>query len=235
MFDLIAFDADDTLWENNALYLQVQEKFKHILAGYGVSDSIDQQLEETEVRNLAFYGYGVMSFILSLIELGIQLTGGCISAADTSAILAMGKEIIATEVQLYQHAEPALVELSKRYRLVLITKGELTHQLSKISQSGLRQYFSEVEVVPDKTRAIYATILAKHSVQPSRFLMVGDSLRSDILPVLELGGWAVFVPNDFTWTHEKGQLPQGFQGRFFELEHLGQLPTLLEKFEQGGV
>jgi len=232
MFDLIAFDADDTLWENNALYLRVQDKFKNILASYGIVDPIDQQLEDTEVRNLAFYGYGVMSFTLSLIELGIQLTSGHISTGDISAILAMGKEMITTQVQLYQHAEPALVELSRRYRLVLITKGELTHQLSKIAQSGLRQYFAEVEVVPDKTRAIYAEILAKHGVQPARFLMVGDSLRSDILPVLELGGWAVFVPNNFTWSHERGRLPQDLQDRFLEVEHLGMLPSLLEKFNQ---
>jgi putative hydrolase of the HAD superfamily len=174
----------------------------------------------------------VMSFILSLIEFGIQCTGGRLSTVDISIIIAMGKEMITTQVQLYQHAEPALAELSQHYRLVLITKGELTHQLSKITQSGLRQYFSAIEVVPDKNRAIYAEILEKHGIQPGRFLMVGDSLRSDILPVLELGGWAAFVPNNDTWTHERGHLPPGLQDRFLEIEHLGMLPALLEKYQE---
>jgi putative hydrolase of the HAD superfamily len=233
MFDLIGFDADDTLWENNALYLQTTEKFSRILAGYGVTLPIDQQLEKTEVGNLAYYGYGVMSFVLSLIEVGIQLTSGRISTADINAILAMGKEMITTQVRLYHHAEPALIGLSQHYRLLMITKGELTHQLSKVAQSGLRQYFSGVEVVPEKNRAVYTEILAKHGVLPERFLMVGDSLRSDVLPVLELGGWAAFVPNDQTWTHEQGQLPLGFQDHFIELENLGMLPATLEKLEHG--
>lgn len=231
MFDLIAFDADDTLWENNLLYLQARDRYIQILAKYALAVSIEDRLEETEVGNLGYYGYGVMSFVLSLVEAAIEMTGGRVSAEDIAAILAIGKEMITTEVRLYANVEATLREISGRYRLILITKGDLAHQQSKVAQSGLSQYFQEVVVVAVKNREIYTGILEKQGVSPERFLMVGDSIRSDMQPVLELGGWGVFVPNENTWTHEKSAPPQGYPDRFFELDHLGLLPALLQRIE----
>ena len=227
-FEIIAFDADDTLWENNGLYLGVRDRVKQIIARYGDSASMDEQLDEIEIRNLKYYGYGIMGFILSLVEAAIAITGSRISAGDISVIVAMAKDMISAEVRLFNHAEATLRELSGLCPLILITKGDLNHQQAKIGRSGLSQFFREVDVVPDKTRPIYAGILEKLGVAPSRFLMVGNSIRSDILPVLELGGWGVYIPNDFTWAHEMDELPQEFPGRFFELEHLGLLPALIE-------
>ena len=227
-FEIIAFDADDTLWENNGLYLGVRDRVKQIIARYGDSASMDEQLDEIEIRNLKYYGYGIMGFILSLVEAAIEITGSRISAGDISVIVAMAKDMISAEVRLFNHAEATLRELSGLCPLILITKGDLNHQQAKIGRSGLSQFFREVDVVPDKTRPIYAGILEKLGVAPSRFLMVGNSIRSDILPVLELGGWGVYIPNDFTWAHEMDELPLGFPGRFFELEHLGLLPALIE-------
>jgi putative hydrolase of the HAD superfamily len=227
MFDLIAFDADDTLWENNALYLQARDRFKDILAKYPLSASVEERLEETEVANLKYFGFGAMSFILSMIETGVDITAGQVSAADIKAIVAIAKDMIAAEVRLYEDSEPTLAQLSRQQRLILITKGDLLHQQSKVERSGLRSYFQAVEVVADKTPAVYTALLDKYGVSPAHFLMVGDSMRSDMLPVLGLGGFAVFVPNADTWTHEKMEPPQGFEGRFFELERLSQLPDLL--------
>jgi putative hydrolase of the HAD superfamily len=232
MFDLIAFDADDTLWENNALYLQTTRRFKEILSGYTLTGPVETYLEATESRNLQFFGYGVMSFVLSLIEAAVDLTGGQVSAAHIHELVQWGKQMIAAEVLLYEDAEATLARIAGRYRLILITKGDLLHQQSKVEHSGLGRFFSEVHVVADKTPAIYAAILEKHAVDPQCFLMVGDSMRSDILPVLELGGRAIYVPNDQTWTHERRQPPQGYDGRYFEVERLGLLPALLEEMEK---
>lgn len=226
-FDLIGFDADDTLWENEALYAQAREQFKDVLAKYEISGPVDDLLDEIEIRNLKFYGYGVMGFVLSLVETGIEGTAGRISAADVRSILALSKKMIAADVQLLRYAEPTLRELAAHNRLMLITKGDLLHQHSKLARSGLRNFFSSVEVVSDKTPEVYTEILARHGAAPERFLMVGNSMRSDILPVLEIGGWAVYVPSELTWSHEQSELPGQFIGRCFELEHLGLLPAWL--------
>ena len=234
MFDLIAFDADDTLWENNALYLQSRDRCKDILAKYTLTGPFEERLDETEVGNLQYFGYGAMSFILSMIETAVEITGEQVSAADIRAIVAIAKNMIAAEVRLYDDSEPTLRQLARQQRLILITKGDLLHQQSKVERSGLRSFFQAVEVVADKTPAVYAALLDKYGVAPARFLMVGDSMRSDMLPVLGLGGYAVFVPNTDTWSHEKMAPPQGYSGRFFELERLSQLPDLLAQLEQAG-
>lgn len=227
-FDLIAFDADDTLWENNVLYLQAREKYKQILAGYQITVSIEDFLEATENRNVKYYGYGVMSFVLSMVETAIEMTDGRIAATDIQTIITIAREMITAEIHLYEDAEPTLRRLSTSYPLILITKGDLNHQQAKIVQSGLEHYFNGTHIVADKTPQTYAEILEKYSVSPSRFLMVGNSIRSDIYPVLKLGGWGGYVPNDFTWVHEMSELPEGERGRFFELARLGMLPDYLE-------
>ena len=232
MFELIAFDADDTLWENNALYLEVREQVRQLIAPYSDADLSDEAFDEIEVPNLKYYGYGVLSFTLSCIEFAIQHTSGRIPASDIAKILDLGKGMIDTPLRLFEDAEPTLRQIARRYPLVLVTKGDLNHQQSKVEQSGLGQFFRSVEIVPNKTRETYAAILEKQGCAPERFLMVGDSLRSDILPVLELGASAVFVPNRDTWTHETVEDPQGHDGRFFKIAALGLLPELLDRLEK---
>ena len=231
MFDLIAFDADDTLWENNIIYIQAEQRFERILAKYPLTGSIRLRLAEIENQNIQYFGYGVMGFILSLAETAVEITGGKIYANDIQAILRMAKEMITAEIRLFDQVETTLRYLYGRYQLILITKGDLTHQQSKINRSGLLPFFSKVHILADKNRDAYKNILDQHSVSPSHFLMVGDSVRSDINPVLEIGGWAVYVPNNDTWSHEKSELSEANSGRFFKIDQLGQLPALLKKID----
>jgi len=231
MFDMIAFDADDTLWDNNSIYIQAEERFKLILAKYHLPEAWETEIQTTDTRNLPLYGYGVKSFILSLLETAIRVTNKRISVDDIQTILGFAREMLSTEVQVIEHVEATLQKIAASHRLILITKGDLSHQQLKIERSGLRPYFHEIIVVAEKTVDAYADILEKHNISPERFIMVGDSMRSDILPVLELGGWAIFVPNELTWAHEKKAPPQGFEGRYFEVDTFGMLPSLLEELE----
>ena len=229
MFDLIAFDADDTLWHNESLYAQIQDKLKTLLASYADSETVEQRLYETEMRNLKYYGYGIKSFTLSMIETAIGLTKGKLQGAEVQQIIDFGREMLTAEVQLLKHVEETLGKLAQSYELMVITKGDLLDQKSKLSRSRLSDYFQYVEVVSDKTRQTYETLLAKHGIKPQRFLMVGNSLKSDILPVLALGGHAVYVPYQTTWVHEIVDSPPVEHNGYYELEHIGQLTGLVEE------
>ena len=193
MLDLIAFDADDTLWHSEIHYVEVQRRFRALLDPYGVADQADRRLIETEQRNLACYGYGVKGFTLSLVETAIELTGSRISGAEIRHILDWARDILLAPVALLDGAEAVVSRLAVKRALMLITKGDLHHQERKIAQSGLRDYFRHIEIVSEKSRETYAQILARRGVDPASFLMVGNSMRSDILPVLELGGWGVHL------------------------------------------
>jgi putative hydrolase of the HAD superfamily len=234
VFDLIAFDADDTLWHNESLYKMGRDRFHKLLAKYQLQGAIDERLDETEDRNVRYYGYGVMSFVLSLIETAIELTGGQVSGNDIAELISLSKEMLIAEVRLFDGAEETLAKLSTRYPLMLITKGDLLHQQSKIEQSGLRERFRHIEVVSEKTTETYRAILTRHHIKASRFLMVGNSPRSDVLPVLGLGGWAVYVPNNLTWSYERTALPDDAHERYFEVEHLGLVPGLIDKLAKVG-
>jgi putative hydrolase of the HAD superfamily len=230
-FDLIGFDGDDTLWHNERIYRMGRERFRDLLARAGVQDpdeEIEERVNQTELRNLNYYGYGVSSFVLSLIEVSIELTGGRISGSDIRELLQLSKEMLTAKVDLFDGAREAVAQLAAAYPLMLITKGDLLHQRAKADESGLRSYFRYVEVVSSKTEETYATILSRHAINPSRFLMVGNSLRSDVLPVLQIGGWAVHIPAKLSWAHEDADLPVAARDRCFELENLGQLPGLLD-------
>ena len=230
ILDLIAFDADDTLWHNESLYQGGRERFRELLAKYAISHVVDAQIDAIEVSNLPYYGYGAMSFVLSLIEAGIRLTDGRFSSSDVLALLDYGKQMLAADVELFANAAETLASLSDSFPLTLITKGDLNHQLSKVSRSGLKAYFRHIEVVSDKTSATYGSILERLSIPAERFLMIGNSLRSDILPVLELGGWAVYIPQQVAWSHEQVELPAGNTQRFIQASHLGRLPDLIQRF-----
>lgn len=229
MFDLIAFDADDTLWHNERFYLEARLKFRQILHAHHVPDSVDDLIEQTERRNLPYFGFGVMSFILSLIETSILLTDGRVTGEEIQGLLNIGKEMLAADVELFDEVEETLAELSKAYRLVLITKGDLLHQQAKVTQSGLAPYFDHVEVVSDKSPDTYATILKRLGIEPHRFMMIGNSMRSDILPVIAIGGTAVHIPNDLTWAYEMIEPPQESQDHYFEVNSLSELPLLISK------
>lgn len=228
-FEIIAFDADDTLWHNESVYLMGRERASAIVARYGQAAAFEKRLDEVEVGNLGYYGYGVMSFILSAIEAAIDVTEGEIAAGDIRELIALSKEMLTEEVQLFDGVEEALSHLSQTHPLLLITKGDLRHQQAKVRQSGLAPYFRGVEVVSDKTPATYERVLKQYGVDAGRFLMVGNSLRSDIAPVLELGGWAVHVPNELTWDHEMAVDPVDGKERLFEVGHLREIPALVER------
>jgi putative hydrolase of the HAD superfamily len=232
-FDLIAFDADDTLWHNEILYAEAQGKLRELLSGYADGETIDQRLYQTEMSNLKYYGYGIKSFTLSMIETAVELTRGRIEGAEVLQIIGLAKEMLTSQTRLLDHAEETVRELARSYELMIITKGDLLDQQSKLSRSGLGDCFRYVEVVSQKTQRLYRRLLAKYGVEPQRFLMVGNSLKSDILPVLALGGQAVYVPYHLTWAHEVVDGQHVEHDGYYELEHLGQLPQLIEQL--GGV
>lgn len=229
--DLIAFDADDTLWHSENLYAAAQAKFGELMAPYASSDTALGTLHDTEARNLQLYGFGVKAFVLSMIETAIQLSGGLVGAGVIAGFLATGKDMLAAEVELLEGVEEAITTLAAEYPLMVITKGDLGHQSSKLERSGLARHFHYVEIVADKNREVYAGLFAKHGIDPMRVLMVGNSLRSDVIPVLELGGWAVFAPYAILWTHEHAELPQDLTPRFREIERLDLLPPIVREIE----
>lgn len=229
MFDVIAFDADDTLWSNEHLYLMKRDRFIELLRPYANPDTIGETLDKTEIANLHYYGYGIKSFILSMVETAVALTDGRISGDAIHAILTFGKEMRDHPVQLHDGVKPVLTELGQVYTLMLITKGDLFEQESKIARSGIAERFQYVEVVSEKNPETYDALLQKYGIAPSRFLMVGNSPRSDILPVLEIGGTAVHIPAETTWAHENVPLAAGQQRPYKVLDNIRQLPNYIKQ------
>jgi putative hydrolase of the HAD superfamily len=228
-FDLVAFDGDDTLWHNESLYQSTQREFVRLLAGYAGGEAVMAELYRTEMRNLAIYGYGIKSFTLSMIETAIALSEGRIGSREIAEILGYARRMLEAGVTLLDHVERVVTDLSESYPLMLITKGDLRDQKAKLAGSGLAEAFQHIEVVTEKDPAVYGSLLRKVGARPERFLMVGNSLRSDVLPVIELGGHAVHVPYHVTWEHEMVPEAHGERDGYYELEHLGQLPALLER------
>lgn len=233
MIDVIAFDADDTLWHNETRYLLAKDRFKQVLGSYHHPETIDHRLDETEIRNLQSYGYGIKSFTLSMIETAIEISSGQIKGGDIQKIIEIAHEMLSAEVELFEHVEATLAELSRTFELMMITKGDLFEQESKIARSGLAEYFRYIEIVGEKSVETYRALLEKYAIDPERFVMVGNSIRSDILPVVELGGRAVYVPYAKTWFHENTVDQSIGTDEYFELDHLGQLPELIEVISGG--
>lgn len=234
-FDLIAFDGDDTLWHNERSYRDGRERFRQLLACVGV-DLDDEQIEahvnRTELANIEFYGYGVSSFILSLLETAIEVTGGRVSGSHLRGLIDLAKHMLTEPIELFESARAAVAALAASHPLMLITKGDLLHQTSKLERSGLRPYFRFVEVVSHKAPAVYSEILERHRVAPDRFLMVGNSLRSDVLPAIEAGGRAVYIPASLSWSHEDAGVPDSARARLFELPALDRLEALVERLRR---
>ncbi len=228
MFDIIAFDADDTLWHNETLYTAALDGLKLLLASYAPPEQVAHTLFETEMRNLAYYGYGIKSYALSMIETAIQISAGKIDGQGVLQVIGLARDMLNADIQLFDHAQQVITRLSAVYPLMLITKGDLLDQQRKLARSGLKPCFHYVEIVTDKTPESYAGLLERYHIDPARFLMVGDSLRSDILPVIALGGCAVHIPYHITWAHEHIDLTDEQRQHFYKLDHLGQLPDLIE-------
>jgi putative hydrolase of the HAD superfamily len=231
MTPTIAFDADDTLWHNETSYAEAGAKLRRLLDGYQGDGQVERALGETEIRNLQRYGYGIKSFTLSMIEGAIDLSEGRISAGEIRQILEIGQEMLGAEVVLFEHAQETLAALAGSFQLMLITKGDLLEQENKIDRSGLAGYFRHIQVVRDKSAATYQQTLDRHDILPGHFLMVGNSLRSDILPVLEIGARAVYIPYEHTWDHEKPPDDQIPHRHFYELENLAGLPALAARLD----
>ena len=234
-FDVIAFDADDTLWQNEHLYAESQAGLTSLLAQYHPAGWINERLFQTEMRNLEHFGYGIKAFTLSMIETAIELTEGRISGADLQTLIDRAKTMLHAEVELIDHVDQTLSRLQGKYPLMLLTKGDLFEQENKIARSGLGDRFRYVEIVSTKTISVYQDLLEKHSIPSGRFLMIENSLRSDILPLLELGAYAVYIPHELTWQHENSDPPPEDQAGFYQLENIGQLPDLLEQLEKTGM
>lgn len=233
MFDLIAFDADDTLWHTESLYVDVQGKFKEMLAPYHTPEWVESRLYETEMRNLKDFGYGIKAFTLSMIETAIELTEGRISGREIQSLIQLAKEMVSADIHLLPHVANTITTLSDHYPLMIITKGDLLDQEAKINKSGLRSFFRHIEIVSHKTRHTYQEILHRYNIPPERFLMVGNSLPSDILPVLEVGGHGVYIAHSITWAHEAAAPPPPDYPRFHQLDHLGLLPSLIRETLSG--
>ena len=229
-FRVIAFDADDTLWHNESIYLDTHEKFQQLLRQYHSEEWIQQRLHETEIRNLQHFGYGIKGFTLSMIETAIELSEGRVSANEIQTIIELGKEMLRAPVELLDGVASTLAQLAASYKLMLITKGDLLDQESKIARSGLGDYFSHIEVVSEKNVETYQRLAAKHNIEPAHFLMVGNSLKSDILPVIAMGGQAVYIPYHTTWVHERVAEEELATRQYVTIQNIRSLPAFLEKY-----
>ncbi|HMD60619.1 MAG TPA: HAD family hydrolase [Opitutaceae bacterium] len=226
----IGFDADDTLWHNENIFERVHERYCELLARHHDAETVRRALHATEMRNLDLYGYGIKGYMLSSIETAIELTGGRLGANELRELLALGRGMLDHPVELLDGAEELLEMLASSHSLLLITKGDLRDQERKLLKSGLAQRFRAIEIVSEKDRGTYERILQRHDVSPAHFLMVGNSLKSDIAPVLELGGTAVHIPYQYTWGHEQTEKPHAAEGRFFEAASLRELPGIVERW-----
>jgi putative hydrolase of the HAD superfamily len=227
MIELVALDADDTLWHNEPLYTTTREQFCALLAKYEPSGVPDERLNAAEMRNLEHFGYGVKGFVLSMIETAIEVTDGRIDARDVSAIVGWGKDMLASPVEVLDGVRETVATLAESYRLILVTKGDLLHQETKLARSGLGPLFTAIEIVSEKDARLYRNIMTRYGVAPPSFVMVGNSLRSDILPVLEAGGHAIHVPYHMSWSHEHVPDEALAGARFERIAHIRELPGAL--------
>jgi len=222
----IGFDADDTLWQNEQFYRMTEERFTEFLSEYAEPSHLSARLLEAEKRNLRHYGFGIKGFTLSMIETAIEVTEDRVPAAVIRKILEAGRQMHSHPVETLPHVRETLEKVAGAYRIILITKGDLFDQERKLAQSGLGELFDAVEIVSDKTAATYERIFSRYADGPARSMMVGNSLKSDVLPAIQTGSWGVYVPHSVTWAFEHAEVPVG-EPRFKQLAHLGELIELL--------
>ncbi|MCP9482848.1 HAD family hydrolase [Shimia sp. CNT1-13L.2] len=222
----VGFDADDTLWHNERFFRITQDRFAELLADYTHKDHLEERLLEAERRNIGHYGFGIKGFVLSMIETAIEVTEEQVPASVIAELMAAGRDMLQHPIELLPHAREAVEALAGSHRIVLITKGDLLDQERKLAQSGLGDLFDGVEIVSNKTPDIYRTIFDRHGDGPDRAMMVGNSMRSDVVPAIEAGGWGVYVPHGLVWALEHAEAPNDAP-RFAELESLAGLADLV--------
>ncbi|MEJ6392766.1 HAD family hydrolase [Gymnodinialimonas sp. 2305UL16-5] len=226
----IGFDADDTLWHNQAFFKLAEDRFVDLLSDHGEDDALRAQLLDIKKRNIGHYGFGVKGFTLSMIETAVALSDGPVDGRILARILEMGQEMLRHPVELLPHVESVLGKLSATYPLILITKGDLRHQEQKLAASGLGELFTGVQIVSDKTPETYRD--AFHEAGPDRAMMVGNSMKSDVIPALQAGAWGVYVPHGESWAMEQASTPK-HHPRYHEIVDLGALPDCVDRVTQG--
>lgn len=225
---VIGFDADDTLWINETYFRDAELEFAKLLSPFETANKIDQELFKMEMKNLPVYGYGVKGFVLSMVEMALELSNNTVSNQTIASILDIGKTMINKEVELLEGVEQVLQQLSKKYKLIVATKGDLLDQERKLEKSGLLDYFHHIEVLSDKKVANYSKLLNHLDIKPSEFLMIGNSLKSDILPLINIKASAIHVPFHTTWLHEQVDVNNNQSKQYKTIKSLLDLPKLLQ-------
>ena len=225
---VIGFDADDTLWVNEPYFYETTRRFCHLMQDYVTCKEAEEALFQTEVGNIALYGYGAKSFILSMVETALKLSSHQMTGEQIARIVQLGKELINKPVELIDGVENVLEKLNRQnYRLIVATKGDLLDQERKLRKSGLEDYFHHIEIMSDKQEADYRKLLDHLNVDPASFMMIGNSLKSDIIPVLRLGAYGIHVPFHTTWKHEEvDESELSFSG-FIQADHISDIPRLI--------
>ncbi|HEX2100517.1 MAG TPA: HAD family hydrolase [Candidatus Synoicihabitans sp.] len=230
MISTIGFDADDTLWHNESIFARTHERLRNLLSSYHDAPTVDRALFATEMRNLERYGYGIKSFALSAIETAVELSRSQLRADEVMSIIRLTQAMLDHPVEVLPHVVDAITAVGATHRLIVITKGDLRDQERKVEKSGLAGRFAAIEIVSEKNAATYRKVLERHHVRPEKFLMVGNSIKSDVLPVLELGAHAAFVPYPITWEHERvTAVPDG--PRYHPLASIAELPDLVGRLQ----
>jgi putative hydrolase of the HAD superfamily len=200
---IIAFDADDTLWDNELYFQETEEKFCELLEDFLPQHTVARELLQTEIKNISLYGYGIKAFMLSMIETAIRITDKNIKAETIEKIISFGQELLEKPVLLIDGVEEVLKSLKTKYRLVMATKGDLLDQERKLKKSGLANFFHHIEIMSEKKETDYQKLIQHLDIKPNEFMMIGNSIKSDILPVLNIGGHGIHIPYHVTWAHEK--------------------------------
>jgi putative hydrolase of the HAD superfamily len=224
----IGFDADDTLWQNERFFRLTQERFAALLSDFTEPDHLSERLLAAERRNLGHYGFGIKGFVLSMIETAIEVTDERVPARVIGELIAAGQEMLAHPIELLPDVQVTVEALADSHRLILITKGDLLDQERKLAQSGLGELFAGVEIVSQKTPAVYSEIFARQADGAERAMMVGNSMKSDVVPAIAAGSWGVYVPHGLTWELEHEAAPEG-HARYREIPRLGDLSPLIDE------
>ncbi len=227
MIKVIAFDADDTLWVNEPFFREAEEEFASLMEAFMPRHSSIKELYLTEIENLGLYGYGIKGFMLSMIQTALRISDHKINAKAIDRILAIGYDMMQKPVEILPGVEEVLAELKQDYRLVMATKGDLVDQEKKLKKSGLDHYFHHIEIMSEKKEADFAKLVRHLDVAPDEFLMLGNSLKSDVLPVLELGGHAIHIPFHITWEHERIE-HEVAHANFYQAEHIAQVVEMIK-------
>lgn len=229
---VIGFDADDTLWVNETYFRDAELEFAKLLSPYETANKIDQELFKKEIENLPLYGYGIKGFVLSMVESALEISNGNVSNTTIEKIIEIGKDMLSKPVELLEGVEEVLRTLSKDFRLIVVTKGDLLDQERKLEKSGLLDYFHHIEILSDKKESNYSKLLNHLDIKPSEFLMIGNSLKSDILPLVNIKAKAIHVPFHTTWIHEQVNDTETYDRSYKTVDSLLEIIPLLSRATQ---